>query len=139
MSAEPGTLRPGGRTARVRTAVLRAAGDVLAEQGVDRLDLADVARRAEVGKTTVYRRWGSVTALVADLLVDMADQSLPRQETGSLLGDLRGRVEAIALTYQGTPDSAVAAELFEADRALTTAGRVIDRALTALSELAASQ
>jgi len=53
--------------------------------------------------------------------------------------DLRGRVEAIALTYQGTPDSAVAAELFEADRALTTAGRVIDRALTALSELAASQ
>jgi AcrR family transcriptional regulator len=86
---EPGTLRPGGRTARVRTAVLRAAGDVLAERGVDRLDLSDVARRAEVGKTTVYRRWGSVPALVADLLVDMAEQSLPREETGSLLGDLR--------------------------------------------------
>lgn len=95
---EPGTLRPGGRTARVRTAVLRAAGDVLAEQGVDRLDLSDVARRAEVGKTTVYRRWGSVTALVADLLVDMAEQSLPREETGSLLGDLR----ANALLVQRT-------------------------------------
>ncbi len=95
---EPGTLRPGGRTARVRTAVLRAAGDVLAEQGVDRLDLSDVARRAGVGKTTVYRRWGSVTALVADLLVDMAEQSLPREETGSLLGDLR----ANALLVQRT-------------------------------------
>src|SRR5438105_8403211 len=57
----------------------------------------------------------------------------------SQLEELRARVEKIALTYQGTPDSAVAAELFEADRALTTAGRVIDRALTALSELAASQ
>jgi hypothetical protein len=33
----------------------------------------------------------------------------------------------------------VAAELFEADRALTTAGRIIDRALTALTELAGSQ
>jgi hypothetical protein len=57
----------------------------------------------------------------------------------SQLEELRARVEKIALTYQGTPDSAVAAELFEADRALTTAGRTIDRALTALSDLARSQ
>jgi len=73
MSAEPGTVRPGGRTARVRAAVLQAAGDVLAEHGLAHLDLADVARRAEVGKTTVYRRWGSVTGLVADLLADMVE------------------------------------------------------------------
>ena len=57
----------------------------------------------------------------------------------SQLEELRSRVETIALTYQGTPDSALAAELFEADRALTTAGRTIDRALTALSDLAGSQ
>jgi hypothetical protein len=57
----------------------------------------------------------------------------------SQLEELRARVEAIATRYQGTPDSAVAAELFEADRNLTTAGRTIDRALAALSELAASQ
>ncbi|WP_217242817.1 TetR/AcrR family transcriptional regulator [Streptomyces sp. AC555_RSS877] len=98
MSAEPGTVRPGGRTARVRTAVLRAAGDVLAEQGFDRLDLADVARRAEVGKTTVYRRWGSVTGLVADLLADMAEQSLPRTRTGSVRGDLRANASLVQRT-----------------------------------------
>ncbi|AIR99602.1 TetR/AcrR family transcriptional regulator [Streptomyces glaucescens] len=98
MSAEPGTVRPGGRTARVRAAVLRAAGDVLAEQGFDRLDLADVARRAEVGKTTVYRRWGSVTGLVADLLADMAEQSSPREETGSVLGDLRANASLVQRT-----------------------------------------
>ncbi|MEV6997577.1 TetR/AcrR family transcriptional regulator [Streptomyces sp. NPDC093982] len=98
MSAEPGTVRPGGRTARVREAVLRAAGDVLAEQGFDGLDLADVARRAEVGKTTVYRRWGSVTALVADLLADMAEQSLPREETGSVLGDLLANATLVQRT-----------------------------------------
>ncbi|MEU9912441.1 TetR/AcrR family transcriptional regulator [Streptomyces sp. NPDC051001] len=98
MSAEPGTLRPGGRTARVRAAVLRAAGDVLAEQGFAHLDLADVARRAEVGKTTVYRRWGSVTALVADLLADMAEQSLPREETGSALGDLQANSRLVQRT-----------------------------------------
>ncbi|BAC72242.1 TetR family transcriptional regulator [Streptomyces avermitilis] len=98
MSAEPGTVRPGGRTARVRAAVLRAAGDVLAEQGFAHLDLADVARRAEVGKTTVYRRWGSVTGLVADLLDDMAEQSLPRAETGSVREDLRANAHLVQRT-----------------------------------------
>jgi AcrR family transcriptional regulator len=78
--------------------VLRAAGDVLAEQGFAHLDLADVARRAEVGKTTVYRRWGSVAGLVADLLGDMAEQSLPRTETGSVLGDLRANAALVRRT-----------------------------------------
>ncbi|WP_407565806.1 TetR/AcrR family transcriptional regulator C-terminal ligand-binding domain-containing protein [Streptomyces sp. 184] len=92
---DPGTLRPGGRTARVRAAVLRATGDALAEHGFAHLDLADVARRAEVGKTTVYRRWGSATGLVADLLADMAEQSVPRTETGTLLGDLRANARLV--------------------------------------------
>ncbi|MEU5434147.1 TetR/AcrR family transcriptional regulator [Streptomyces sp. NPDC020719] len=97
-AADPGTVRPGGRTARVRASVLRAAGDVLAEQGFAGLDLAEVAARADVGRTTVYRRWGSTTALVADLLADMAEQSVPRTETGSLLGDLTANAELVART-----------------------------------------
>jgi len=93
-----GTIRPGGRTARVRAAVLQAAGDALAEHGFDRLDLADVARRAEVGKTTVYRRWGTVAGLVADLLTDMAEQSSPRTNTGSLIEDLRANARLVQHT-----------------------------------------
>ncbi|GAB3997096.1 hypothetical protein GCM10029992_19010 [Glycomyces albus] len=85
---EPGTVRPGGRTARVRSAVLRAAADALIERGFGHIDLADVARRAGVGKTTVYRRWGTVPGLVADLLAEMAETSQPRADTGSLRGDL---------------------------------------------------
>ncbi|MDQ3786159.1 MAG: TetR/AcrR family transcriptional regulator [Actinomycetota bacterium] len=90
--------RPGGRTARVRAAVLRAAGDVLAEQGFAHLDLADLARRADVGKTTVYRRWGTVTAVVTDLLAEMAVESVPRTETGTLLGDLRANARLVLKT-----------------------------------------
>jgi AcrR family transcriptional regulator len=96
--ADPGTIRPGGRTARVRAAVLRAAGDALASRGFDALDLADIAASAGVGKTTVYRRWGTVTGLVADLLADMAEQSLPRSETGTLLGDLRANASLVQRT-----------------------------------------
>lgn len=97
-SVEPGTVRPGGRTARVRESVLRAAGDALAEHGFDRLDLADVARRAEVGKTTVYRRWSTPTGLIADLLDDMAEQSSPRSRTGSLDEDLRANARLVLKT-----------------------------------------
>ncbi|MCQ4194314.1 TetR/AcrR family transcriptional regulator C-terminal ligand-binding domain-containing protein [Streptomyces parvulus] len=97
-STGPGSVRPGGRTARVRSAVLRAAGDALAEHGLAGLDLADVARRAEVGRTTVYRRWGTPASLVADLLAAMAEQSLPRTESGSLLGDLRANARLVRRT-----------------------------------------
>ncbi|MET9590018.1 TetR/AcrR family transcriptional regulator [Streptomyces sp. NPDC006516] len=95
---EPGSVRPGGRTARVRESVLRAAGDALVEQGFDRLDLADVARRAEVGKTTVYRRWSTTAGLVADLLTDMAEQSVPRTDTGSLDEDLKANARLVVRT-----------------------------------------
>ncbi|MFQ6230382.1 TetR/AcrR family transcriptional regulator [Nocardia sp. NPDC002869] len=96
--AAPGSVRPGGRTARVRAAVLQVAGDLLAEHGFARLDLAEVAARAEVGKTTVYRRWRTPTGLIADLLVDMAEHSLPRADTGSLLGDLTANARLVAKT-----------------------------------------
>jgi AcrR family transcriptional regulator len=95
---EAGSLRPGGRTAAVRAAVLRATGDMLVEAGLAGLELTAVADRAGVGKSTVYRRWGSVPALVTDLLYDMAAQSLPRADTGSLRGDLRANAALVRRT-----------------------------------------
>lgn len=111
---EPGTVRPGGRTARVRESVLRAAGDALAEHGFDRLDLAEVARRAEVGKTTVYRRWSTPAGLVADLLTDMAEQSVPRADTGSLTEDLRANARLVARTLADPRQGALFAAVIAA-------------------------
>lgn len=62
---------------------------------------------------------------------DVAELSSLRSQ----LDELVDRVTAIASRYQGTPDSAVAVDLFEAERALISAGRVVDRALTALGEI----
>lgn len=90
-----GATRPGGRTARVRSAVLDATGDLLAEEGFAALDLGEIARRAGVGRTTVYRRWVNRAGLVADLLTEMAEESRPRSDTGSLLGDLRANAELV--------------------------------------------
>jgi hypothetical protein len=62
---------------------------------------------------------------------DLAELSSVRSQ----LEELAKRVETIAIRYRETPDSAVAVDLFETERALVSAGRVLDRALTALAEL----
>ncbi|WP_330250606.1 TetR/AcrR family transcriptional regulator [Nocardia sp. NBC_00565] len=133
-SATPGSVRPGGRTARVREAVLRAAGDLLAERGFAHLDLTEVAARAEVGKTTAYRRWRNSTGLVADLLVEMAEQSLPHADTGSLLGDLTANAQLVAKTLtdprQGKLFQAVIAAATCDQTAATALRRFYDIRLT---------
>ncbi|WP_055588791.1 TetR/AcrR family transcriptional regulator [Peterkaempfera griseoplana] len=121
----PGTVRPGGRTARVREAVLQAAGDTLAEEGFDSLDLAEIARRAGVGKTTVYRRWGTPGALAADLLDDMAAQSVPRADSGCLQEDLRANARLVVRTLTDARQG----RLF---RALVAASLCNDQAAEAL-------
>ncbi|WP_116243873.1 TetR/AcrR family transcriptional regulator [Nocardiopsis sp. FIRDI 009] len=52
----------------VEDRILDAARACVEDFGVRRTTLTDVARRAEVSRPTVYRRWPDVTALVADLL-----------------------------------------------------------------------
>jgi AcrR family transcriptional regulator len=84
-----GTVRPGGRTARTRAAVLAAALHELADQGYDRLTPETVAARAGVHKTTVYRRWGSKERLVADALQTIAESRVDIPDTGDVDHDLR--------------------------------------------------
>ncbi len=49
------------------------------------------------------------------------------------LDDLEQRLVALADSFAGTPDSQVAAELFNAERALRTTARSVDRAADALA------
>lgn len=71
---------------------------MVADRGFDALELPVVAERAGVGKTTLYRRWGSASALVSDLLVEMAASSRPRADTGSLRGDLTANAALVVDT-----------------------------------------
>lgn len=79
--------------------MLRATGDLLVDNGLSGVELSAVAELAGVGKSTVYRRWGTVPALVADLLADMADTSTPRSHTGTLRGDLLTSAHLIRRTF----------------------------------------
>ncbi|MFF4294342.1 TetR/AcrR family transcriptional regulator [Streptomyces vinaceus] len=80
--------RTGGRGARVRGQVLAAVGELLVEDGFDRLTVDAVAARAGVHRTSVYRRWRDVGGLLADLLDSAADDSWAPPDRGSLEEDL---------------------------------------------------
>jgi AcrR family transcriptional regulator len=85
---QPPARRPGGRTARVRAAVHQAVLDLLGNHDWDQLSLPLVADRAGVHPATLYRRWGSVPALVDDVVTEQLSRASAVPDTGSLRGDL---------------------------------------------------
>lgn len=108
--ASPRT-RPGGRSARVVAAVHAATLELLTEIGYDNLQLSDVAKRAQVNKTTVYRRWPTKAALVADLLANFTQRNVATPDTGSLQADLE---QLLADIVTALADRAVRAVLYAA-------------------------
>jgi len=80
--------RTGGRSARVVKEVLAAALSAFAEQGYARLSIEDVALRAGVNKTTVYRRWPSKVELLGAAFLTLRDDDPPPPDSGSLRDDL---------------------------------------------------
>lgn len=83
--ATPG--RP--RRAEIESAINAAARDLLAEVGYGALTIEAVAKRAGVGKPTVYRRHESKAALVAAALLDVLETVNPAApDTGDVAADL---------------------------------------------------
>ena len=96
--------RPGGRSARVRAAVHRAVEELLAEGPAEALTIPAVAARADVHPTTVYRRWGSMAQLLADVATSRFSGDIVVPDSGSLADDLRRWVSDVA-TDLADPDA----------------------------------
>jgi AcrR family transcriptional regulator len=87
--------RLGGRSARVRSAVLQSAFQLLMEKGIDAVTIAEVAARAKVHETSIYRRWGTKHALARDACVHYGEVALAIPDTGSLRSDLVALLERL--------------------------------------------
>lgn len=83
------TGRP--RSAAADTAILAATREALVELGWSKLALSDVALRAGVAKTTLYRRWAGKNELVVDAVAELFDE-LELPDRGSLAADIEGVV-----------------------------------------------
>jgi AcrR family transcriptional regulator len=87
---------PASRTGRPRSAtadaaILAATRAALVELGWSKLTLGDVATRAGVAKTTLYRRWAGKNELVVDAVAELFDE-LELPDSGSLAADIEGVV-----------------------------------------------
>lgn len=94
--------RMGGRTARVVAAVHAATLMLLEEKGYDRTEIPEIAERAKVYKTSIYRRWPTKMELVLDVALTHLSTAVPVLDTGSLEGDLASLLSRIA-TILSTP------------------------------------
>jgi AcrR family transcriptional regulator len=91
--------QPAGRRGRPRSqeadqAIMAAAIELLAERGLAGTSIEEVAARAGVAKTTIYRRWPSRGALALDAFLAEFQGQQPSPDTGTLRGDLLGALRA---------------------------------------------
>ncbi|QWT21379.1 TetR/AcrR family transcriptional regulator [Bacillus sp. NP157] len=89
----PSGPRPGGRSARVQAAVHQAVRELQAEGPRETLAVPAIAARAGVTPSTIYRRWGDLPALLADVAVAQLRPECAPTDTGSFRGDLRAWLE----------------------------------------------
>ncbi|MFJ4120727.1 TetR/AcrR family transcriptional regulator [[Kitasatospora] papulosa] len=82
------------RSAEADAAILEATRESLVDLGWSKLTMGDVATRAGVAKTTLYRRWAGKNELVVDAVAVLFDE-LELPDLGSLPAD----VEAVVLQF----------------------------------------
>ncbi|MFD7494993.1 TetR/AcrR family transcriptional regulator [Streptomyces sp. NPDC059832] len=125
----PRTGRP--RSAAADEAILEATRASLVDLGWSKLTMGDVATRAGVAKTTLYRRWAGKNELVVDAVAVLFDE-LELPDLGSLSADVQAVVlQFAALLERPETQTALMAVVAEStrDEALRTRIRdsIVDR------------
>lgn len=107
-------VRTGGRSARVREAVLSAVLHELNVNGYAALSVEAVASRAGVNKTTIYRRWPTFDDLLVDALTTWSQDAIPGSDTGSIETDLLALGRELADQLNGGVGRQIAAVVLTA-------------------------
>ena len=96
---------PSRRNELSRRAILDASLALVGELGYHNVSIEAIARRAGVGKQTIYRWWPSIGAVVLEAATESLDPVVEFADTGDIVADLRteltGVVEVITTTGFG--------------------------------------
>jgi len=95
------------RSARIDGAVIEATGKLLAEKGYTATSIETIARRAGVGKATIYRRWRSKEELVVELLSHVAAGVEPVPDLGDTQSELLRLVSEAIEHLSRTPTGGI--------------------------------
>lgn len=104
MSEKRTMQRPGGRSARVRSDVHDALIALLEERPWEEINVPLVAERSGVHQATIYRRWGTLSALLNEALIERLATVGAVPDTGSLREDL---VQYAEMVTESLEDGAI--------------------------------
>ena len=110
--------RPPGRprSEQARQAILRSTLRILESSGFSELTIEDVADRAGVGKTTVYRWWPNKGALIADAFASNTTRTLRFPDTGSVFSDMSRQMRQLVKVFRSPRGRIVSAILAAGQR-----------------------
>lgn len=77
--------------------VLDATIAELSRLGADGISVENIAERARVNKTTIYRRWATPEKLVRDALMRIANEGIVVPDTGSLRSDVSKLIDMLRM------------------------------------------
>ena len=80
--------RVGGRSAHVTQRVHNVMRQLLIDGDRSAINVSNVAERADVAPSTIYRRWGDLANLELEVALEIAESQMPGVDTGSLPTDL---------------------------------------------------
>ena len=86
-------IRVGGRSARIQSAVHEAVKRLGAVTDREQLTVPQIAAEAGVTPSTIYRRWGDLGSLLADVAVARLRPIADPEDTGATASDLRVFIE----------------------------------------------
>ncbi|WP_049566614.1 TetR/AcrR family transcriptional regulator [Nonomuraea sp. SBT364] len=96
----------------MRAAVHAATLAELVDKGYAALTVENVARRAGVHKTTVYRRWKDRESLLTDALAEHMATDIPVPDTGAIETDLQALARSIIEAFTSPTGQAILAAMF---------------------------
>lgn len=82
------------RSAECHGAILDSVLEMMQKDGYNAVTIEGVARRAGVGKQTIYRWWGSRAELILEAFANHAADIVPAPDKGSLREDLEAFIIA---------------------------------------------
>jgi AcrR family transcriptional regulator len=103
------------RDERADGAILTATLELMSEVGVTELRVDEVARRASVGKATLYRRYPSKDALITAAVRELVSE-IAVPDTGSTAADIGALMRAAVEVYANPAQGGLMSGLIDAMR-----------------------
>lgn len=101
MERPPRQKRPGGRTAEVTRRIHEAVLGLLVEGGIDACTFQNIAGRAGIERSTLYRRNPDRWPTIIDAIIDFAERETAPHDTGTFRGDLTATLRKLTKALNG--------------------------------------